>query len=276
MAIGDISLTASMRSILVSLQENSNLMNRTQERLSTGKKVNSALDNPANYFAAKGHTDRANILDGRKDAMGEAIQTIKAADKGIKAITSLIETARGIVSQARSSLGNATAMGALDDQLNEIYNQIDRIVADSGYKGVNLLLDTTSLVVRYNEDGTSSTTLDGFDASTAEAGLDLADQTWNDTTTNTDLDDVETALNAALTTLRTRAAGLASSLNIIQTRVSFTTDMVNTLTEGANKLTAADINEEGANMLMLQTRQQLGTTALSLASQAAQGVLRLF
>ena len=276
MAIGDISLTASMRSILVSLQENSNLMNRTQERLSTGKKVNSALDNPANYFAAKGHTDRANILDGRKDAMGEAIQTIKAADKGIKAITSLIETARGIVSQARSSLGNATAMGALDDQLNEIYNQIDRIVADSGYKGVNLLLDTTSLVVRYNEDGTSSTTLDGFDASTAEAGLDLADQTWNDTTTNTDLDDVETALNAALTTLRTNAAGLASSLNIIQTRVSFTTDMVNTLTEGANKLTAADINEEGANMLMLQTRQQLGTTALSLASQAAQGVLRLF
>ena len=276
MAIGDISLTASMRSILVSLQENSNLMNRTQERLSTGKKVNSALDNPANYFAAKGHTDRANILDGRKDAMGEAIQTIKAADKGIKAITSLIETARGIVSQARSSLGNATAMGALDDQLNEIYNQIDRIVVDSGYKGVNLLLSATSLVVRYNEDGTSSTTLSGFDASTAAAGLNLVDQTWDDTTTNANLDTVETAMNAALTTLRTRAAGLASSLNIIQTRVSFTTDMVNTLTEGANKLTAADINEEGANMLMLQTRQQLGTTALSLASQAAQGVLRLF
>jgi flagellin len=65
-------------------------------------------------------------------------------------------------------------------------------------------------------------------------------------------------------------------LSIIQTRIDFTTDMVNTLKEGADKLTLADINEEGANMLMLQTREQLGTTSLSLASQAAQGVLRLF
>jgi len=52
--------------------------------------------------------------------------------------------------------------------------------------------------------------------------------------------------------------------------------MINTLTQGADKLTAADMNEEGANMLMLQTRQSLGTTALSLSAQAAQSVLRLF
>jgi flagellin-like hook-associated protein FlgL len=52
--------------------------------------------------------------------------------------------------------------------------------------------------------------------------------------------------------------------------------MINTLSEGANKLTNADMNEEGANMLMLQTRQSLGTVSLSMASQAAQAVLRLF
>lgn len=77
-------------------------------------------------------------------------------------------------------------------------------------------------------------------------------------------------------TLRTESSKLASNLAILSTRESFITDMNNVLTEGANKLTAADTNEEGANMLILQTRQQLGTTSLSIASQAAQSVLRLF
>ena len=107
----NIALTASMRQNVVSLQLTETLINRTQERLATGKKVNSALDNPASFFAAKAHMDRASQLDGRKDAIGEAIQTIKAADKGVKAITSLIETARGLLSQARGT----TDTTALDD-----------------------------------------------------------------------------------------------------------------------------------------------------------------
>jgi flagellin-like hook-associated protein FlgL len=69
---------------------------------------------------------------------------------------------------------------------------------------------------------------------------------------------------------------LAANLSILSTRQQFVSSMVNTLVEGAGKLTNADTNEEGANMLMLQTRQQLGVTSLSLASQAAQSVLRLF
>ncbi len=66
------------------------------------------------------------------------------------------------------------------------------------------------------------------------------------------------------------------TLNIINTRQDFTEGMINVLEDGAANLTLADMNKEGANMLMLQTRQQLGTTSLSMASQAAQSVLRLF
>ena len=73
-----------------------------------------------------------------------------------------------------------------------------------------------------------------------------------------------------------QAKTLSSNLNIITTRDAFTQSMINVLSEGATKLTAADTNEEGANMLMLQVRQSLGTTALSLSAQAAQSVLRLF
>jgi len=69
---------------------------------------------------------------------------------------------------------------------------------------------------------------------------------------------------------------MSSNLNVVTVRQDFTEKMINTLEDGAVNLTIADMNEEGANMLLLQTRQALGTTSLSLASQAAQSVLRLF
>jgi flagellin len=96
MAIGDVSLTAGMRANLVSLQGTVNLLNRTQSRLSTGKKVNTALDNPISFFAAQANMGRASNLSSLKDAMGEAVQTIKAADGGISAISSLIDQAKAL------------------------------------------------------------------------------------------------------------------------------------------------------------------------------------
>ncbi|MEA3333502.1 MAG: flagellin, partial [Pseudomonadota bacterium] len=83
-------------------------------------------------------------------------------------------------------------------------------------------------------------------------------------------------LDSARTTLRSEAKDLANDLSTITIRQDFTSKMMNTLNDGADNLTLADMNEEGANMLMLQTRQGLGTSSLSMASQAAQSVLRLF
>ncbi|MCJ7833350.1 MAG: flagellin, partial [Deltaproteobacteria bacterium] len=82
--------------------------------------------------------------------------------------------------------------------------------------------------------------------------------------------------NTATSTLRSQAKAFGSNLSIVQTRQDFTKNLINTLQVGADNLTLADMNEESANMLMLQTRQSLGTTSLSIASQAAQAVLRLF
>ena len=83
-------------------------------------------------------------------------------------------------------------------------------------------------------------------------------------------------LDASLTTLRTQAAAFGSNLTTVQTRQDFTKNLINTLQTGADNLVLADTNEEGANMLALQTRQSLSTTALSLANQSSQAVLRLF
>jgi len=270
MALSDISLTSGMRSNLVNLQTTVSLLERTQTRLASGKKVNTALDNPTNYFTAQSHLNRAADLDSRKDGMAEAIQAVKAADSGIKGIQSLIESARGLAQSALSA--NASDRASLAAQFDAIRTQIDQMASDSGYKGTNMLANG-SLDVIFNEGATAKLTIAGFTANSAGLGITGAVGSWASTTDiQTSLDNLSTALS----TLRTKSQTLASNLNVVQTRSDFTTGMINTLTTGANNLTAADMNEEGANMLMLQTRQTLSTTALSLSAQAAQSVLKLF
>jgi flagellin-like hook-associated protein FlgL len=99
------------------------------------------------------------------------------------------------------------------------------------------------------------------------------DSLWgSDTALETDMDN----LNAAISTLRTHASTLAANLTVITTRQDWSQGIIDTLQQGADGLTLGDMNEEGANMLALQTRQQLGIQALSLASQANQSIMRLF
>lgn len=265
--MADIALTSAMRNNLVSLQLTDSLISRTQERLSTGKKVNSPIDNPANYFAAQGHTSRANKLTALKDGMSEAIQMTKAATSAVDGISKLIESARGIITQARQAADPTT----LEAQYDDIMTQIDQLALDAGYKGVNFL-DSDTLDVKVGEEANSTLTLTGFDAS-ANAGLGISAA---DFSTSLLMDAAEVELDDALTTLQTESATLSANLGVLTVRQEFTTNMVNVLKTGADNLTLADMNEEAANMLALQTQQQLGVTALSLASQAAQSVLRLF
>ena len=276
MAMQPITLTSGMRANLVSLQNTNSLLEATQKKLASGKKVNSALDDPVAYFTSMAHEQRATDLAGRKDQMSESIQMVKAANAGIESIRTLIEAAKSLATAASSS--DVTAdITALNTQYNVVRTQIDEMAADSGYKGINLLKSGTT-TVKFDEDGTSKLTLTGFDATTAVAGLNIAASTWASPAAaeKTKMDADIVLLDKAVATLRTESSKLSNNLSIITARQEFTQGMINTLKDGAAGLTNADMNEEGANMLMLQTRQALGTTSLSLASQAAQSVLRLF
>jgi len=277
-----ISLTSAMRANLLSLQNTVRLMDRTQDRLSTGKKVNSALDNPTNYFAALGHTSRANDISSRKDSMNEAIQTVTTASKGIESINTLIESAKGIA-QAALATSDTTQRAQYVTQYNAVISQINTLASDSGYRGTNLLVGNT-LTVKFNEDGSSSLSIEGFKGTATGLTVGIIGQatggiaaSWSDTTNGTaSINSALTQLSDATTALRTKASALSSSLSIVQTRADWADQMIATLNSGAGALTDADMNEEGANMLMLQTRQSLGTTALSLSAQNAQSVLKLF
>ncbi len=277
-----ISLTSAMRANLLSLQNTVRLMDRTQDRLSSGKKVNSALDNPTNYFAAQGHTSRANDISARKDSMNEAIQTVTTASKGIESINTLIESAKGIA-QAALATSDTTQRAQYVTQYNAVISQINTLASDSGYRGTNLLVGNT-LTVKFNEDGSSSLSIEGFKGTATGLTVGIIGQatggiatSWSDATNGTaSINSALTQLSDATTSLRTKASALSSSLSIVQTRADWADQMIATLNSGAGALTDADMNEEGANMLMLQTRQSLGTTALSLSAQNAQSVLKLF
>ena len=267
MAINDVTLAGGMRSNLVNLQNVASLQSRTTQRLSTGKRVNSAIDDPSAFFAAQNHQNRAADLAAKKDA----IQTVKTALRGIDGITNLIQQAKGLAASARSA--NTTDRASLASQFDSLRTQIDQLAGDAGYKGTNFLATGSSLVVSFNEGGTASLTISGFDASTTGLSVGAAAGSW---ATDANINTAVTALDTALNTLRANAKTLASNNGVVTTRQDFTTNMINTLTNGADMLTAADPNEESASMLALQTRQQLGVVALQLSSQAQQSILRLF
>ncbi|MBU4315996.1 MAG: hypothetical protein KKF30_01840 [Proteobacteria bacterium] len=385
MSVGQISLTSGMRANLNALQNTSKLLDSTQRRLATGKKVTTALDNPTNFFAAKAHTNRAGDLASLKDGMSEAIQVVKAADEGISAVTSLIESAKGLAqaaltatnaystatditftadiavgdtitingttftaidgsaanstattfgigsgtaTAAAAASGLATALAAstttlsavtitaasgvltlsaagdveqfnitesttgasvsnaggakargerydLAQQYQTLMNQMDDLVNDSHYKGADTnLMEGQTLTVNF--EGSHTLEIEGFSAAAADLGGDISSATNNWAGGSSDISGDISKLNSALSTLRNESKALASNLAVINTRQDFTSTMITTLTDGADNLTLADMNEEGANMLMLQTRQSLATTSLSMSSQAAQSVLRLF
>jgi flagellin len=375
--MSDITLSAGIRSNLLALQSTAELQARTQGRLATGKKVNSALDNPINFFTSSALTARAGDLGNLLDSVSNAIQTLNAANNGITSLTKLVQNAQAIVQQAQQSaattatysgtvsgltasssfsvtntttitIGDGTATttitstgtltvqqiitavnggaaavkaelssdgkilleatgatqvtiggsasasdeaqfgltkgasvtagsvnttrSSLASQYDAIRAQIDQLAADSGFNGVNLL-NGDSLKVVFNEKNTSSLSISGVTYNSAGLGVSASTNSFQ---TNSDINTALGNLTSALNSLRSQAASFGSSLSVVQIRQDFTKATINTLQTGADNLTLADTNEEGANLLALQTRQQLSTTALSLAAQASNSVLKLF
>ena len=129
------------------------------------------------------------------------------------------------------------------------------------------------LSVAFNQDGSAKIQVNAQDATSTGLGLTASTNSW---VSDSDIDSAITQLDSARDTLRSQTREFSTSLGVIQTREDFTSEFVNALQAGADKLTLADGNEEAANMLALQTRQQLGIQALSMASQSAQSVLSLF
>jgi flagellin-like hook-associated protein FlgL len=372
-----ILLSSSIRSSLYSLQQTNDLLSTTQNRLATGRKVNSANDNPTVFFTASALSNRAADLNNVFDGVVAASKVLKSASDSISSLTSLVTSAQSTATNALASFGTTarttgsvsgltgassftvvaartitvndgtttatitsagavtaqqildgvnnaaglkvkasltadgkiqleattanaitiagtatapellqfgltagvtaagtlnTARSAFAAQFDSIRTQVDQLTADASFNGTNLI-NGGSLRVNFNEKSSSSLTVAGVTDTSAGLGIAASTNTFQ---TDKDINDALNNLKNSLNTLRSQASVFATHLDIVTTRQDFTKSLISALNAASDSLTAADTNEEGANLLALQTRQQLSSTALSFASQSDQSVLRLF
>jgi flagellin len=239
----------------------------------------------ATYTTVGAATTVAQIVNAINNT---ALETVKASLSGsgqilLEAQGATTITVGGTIAPAELAqfglVAGVTAAGVLSasrttsaQQFDALRTQIDQLAADSGYNGVSLL-NGGGLKVVFNQAATSFQTIAG--STDTSIGLGVVASTGQFQTTF-DINAALTNATAALATLQNQASTFASSLAVDQARSDFTKAQINTLNTGANGLVVSDPNADGANLLALQTRQQLGSTALSLATQADRGVLRLF
>ena len=193
---------------------------------------------------------------------------ISAADGRELIVAGAAATAAGI-----DGTVEGTNRDSYVDDFNDLLTQVDQLAGDATYNGVNLLTGD-DLTVNFNEDGSSSLTIEGvtFDAD----GLGLAETSASVLESDTSLESLIDSLDTAVNTLRSQSSTFGNNLAVAENRNTFTNGLISTLSSGSADLTLADTTGESANLLALQTRQSLGTTSLSLANQSDQSVLQLF
>lgn len=224
MATG-ISLTAGMRNNLFALQTTARLMEQTQQRLSTGKKVTSALDNPSAFFTAKGHMERASGLASYKDGMGEAVQAISAASAGIEAVTALIDSAIAVAKDAKEA-------GAVTG------NETQTITLDTVTAGDLITIGDDVYTASAAQNGTGGFLVGSTDAETAMNLAALINQT---TESGTDIDASE--VNGATISLS------VSGDNMVATDVVIAAGDTDVFTESSIANAGSATQEEKDNLV---------------------------
>lgn len=302
--MADIALSSSVRSNLMALQSTSGFIGRTQTRLSTGQAVSSPVDDAVKFFQAKSLSNRATDLLSRKDSVDQGINALKTSLTATEAMEDLVKQMKGVIDSARSA--DKTQRTSYTTQFEELASQIEKLVDDASYQGLNLLNSTASkLSVRFSDKSDSKLEVDGVNFKTSAFFKDNAGATASAASEatllstigfvggtgfesynvsiatelasfNAHADDAINALDETISNLRSEAATMAGNVAILQVRSNFTQEYANVLEGGAGQLTLADLNAEGANLLALQTRQQMGIQALSFAGQSEQAVLGLF
>jgi flagellin-like hook-associated protein FlgL len=297
--MGDVpALSTATRTNLLSLQRTTNLIGRTQERLASGLKVNSAIDDALAFFKARNLNARANDLAAIKDDIVNGISVLRATVQGLETIESILKQMKALAQSAVSSPESSTR-AKLASQFNELRSQVDNVMEDAAFNGINLLKNTTNpftvgadnMTVKFNErtdskainqlviSGLATSDFNSIMARSAVATGTAGDTTvWGQTGTAavTAINSAIRAIDSALVTVRQSAQTFGTNSSMLELRRQFTENIINTLRAGASQLVNADLNEESANLLSLQTRQQLGTISLGIAQQSEQSVLRLF
>ncbi len=274
------------RQNLLSLQNINSTIGTVQNHLATGLKVASAVDNAVLFFQAQGLNNRATDLTNRKSTIDQGISSLTTATQATQSVVSILEQLQGLLNSAKTE--TASQQAATAKTFNTLSLQLNHLVNDASYQGLNLVNSTTSVLsLQFSLASTSTLKVNGFNQQVstlvtthAKASLlatAVVGATFSTVSVKTSKFDAGfNILQNAIETAQSQAQSLGGNVTFLNTRLDFTSQYLTTLQGGADKLTVADVNVESTNLVTLQTSQQLAIQSLSIATQSEQNVLRLF
>ena len=248
----------------------------TQNRISTGLAVSSAQDNGAIWGIAQNSRASISALDSVKQSLQRAQSTVDVAVSAGQTVSDLLNQIKAKVLSASDTSLDSTSRTALANDVTALVNQITRIVTNADFNGTNLVKSGASNISALaNAAGTNVLTVASQDLSVTSTNLGsnaLSTIFSTATTAGTYL----TTVNSAITNVNKAVATLGTASNALTTHLNFIGSLQDTLTQGVGNLVDADVAKESANLTALQTKQQLGIQALSIANSSKSGLLSLF
>jgi flagellin len=266
MPLNSVNTNAGAMIALQNLNSTNSELQVTQQRINTGKKVGNAKDNGAIWAMAKNQSTTANSLNAVKDSLQRGQSTIDVALAAGDTVTDLLGKMKEKALAASDTSLNTASFNALVSDFTSLRDQITKAVTNAKFNGVSIADgSTTKLAFLANSDGTQFT----VSAKTISlAGLGLASTSAAKTMIST--------IDKAMGTATNKLASLGTSSTGLDTHLTFVGKLQDSLDAGVGNLVDADLAKESAKLQSLQTKQQLGVQALSIANQSTQSVLSLF
>jgi len=260
---------------LQNLSMTSSQLQATQTRISTGLKVASAKDDGATYAIAQMQRSAVSSLDAVKDSLNRASSSIDVAMSAGQSISDMLTQMKEKALAASDTSLDTTSRAALNTDFMALRDQITKTISNAVFNGVNLLDGSrANLQALANADGTSKLTITSENLSLGGSIVTLGTTAGFGTSTSASA--LLTTIDASINNVSAALAKLGTSSKSVDGHSTFIGKLQDSLTAGIGNLVDADMAKESAKLQSLQTKQQLGVQALSIANQAPQSILSLF
>lgn len=264
---------------LQNLNKTNTDLQTTQNRINTGLKVGSARDDGATWAIAQNQRSAVSSLDAVKDSLSRASSVVDVASSAGESISDMLTQLKEKALAASDTSLDTTSRKALDADFKSIVSQISKTIENSSFNGINLLDGTkTSITALANDKGTSVMTVAGQDMSlsTTGAGSIITLSMGASLSSATHAGSLLTTLDTSISNVSSALANLGTASKSLSNHADFVGKLQDSITAGIGNLVDADLAKESAQLQALQTKQQLGIQALSIANQSTSTVLSLF
>jgi flagellin len=244
-----------------------------QNRINTGKRINNAKDNGATWAIAQNMRGKSSALDAVKESLSRAQSTIDVAMSAGSQVSDLLNQMKQKALSASDTSLDSTSRAALNEDFKALRDQIAKVVSNASFNGINMIKSGgTNVYALANDDGSSKLTVQAQSLSLVGIGLTATSSFTSATAAST----LVATLTTALTGVSTKLTKLGTGSKALDSHLEFIGKLQDSLDAGVGNLVDADLAKESARLQALQTKQQLGIQALSIANSSSSSLLSLF